>query len=459
MADGNQEQAEHLFEAAAMCQRRGEYNAALDLYRRVIAMAPQRAGAYMAVANILKDQGKLAAAVAHLRRATIAIAPSAAAYADLGLYLCRLQQYDAAAEAIAKSLALEPHRAGTLVNQGILLHKMGDFPGSIGAYDQALALEPENPFARWNRGLTLLADGDLARGFADYEYRARIPGAGPRDPGIPLWQGENLYRKTLIVHAEQGIGDTLQFLRYVPFLAAAGARIVFGPQVELMALLKDFPGIAQLAPPGSTIAADFHVPLMSLAHRFGTTLESIPSKTPYLIPPAGLSATLTQPRGSKLRIGLVWAGRPTHQDDHARSMPLEELLTLTDLTAATFYSLQIGERAKEIEACGAAGLIHDLSPQLTDFSVTAAVLTELDLVISVDTAIVHLAGAMARPCFVLLPFAADWRWLRQREDSPWYPTLRLFRQASPGDWAGVMPRLRAAIEQMLLPRRAGSGAP
>jgi Tetratricopeptide repeat/Glycosyltransferase family 9 (heptosyltransferase) len=451
MADGNgnEERAEQLFQAAALCQQRGEIDSALDLYRRVIATAPRRAGAYMATANILKDQGKRAAAAAYLRRATMAIAPSAAAYADLGLYLCRLQQYEAAGEAIARSLAIEPRRVGTLVNQGILLHKMGDIPGALRAYDHAIAVEPENPFARWNRGLTLLADGDLARGFGDYEYRARIPGGGPRDPGIALWQGENLYRKTLIVHAEQGIGDTLQFLRYVPFLAAAGARVVFGPQLELMALLKDFPGIAELAPPGSTLAADFHVPLMSLAHRFGTTLESIPCKTPYLVPPAGLSATLTQPRGSKLRIGVVWAGRPAHQDDHARSMPFEELLALADLPSATFYSLQIGERAQDIAACGAAGLIRDLSPQLTDFAVTAAVLRELDLVVTVDTAVAHLAGAMARPCFVLLPFCADWRWLRQREDSPWYPTLRLFRQASPGDWAGVMPRLRAAIEQLL----------
>jgi hypothetical protein len=449
MADGNREQAEQVFHAAAIRQQKGELDAALDLYRRVIRMAPQRAGAYMATANILRDQGKLAAAAAYLRRALAATAQSAPAYADLALSLCRLQQYDAAAEAIAKSLALEPDRAGTLVNQGILLHRLGDGPGAAAAFDRALALEPENPFAHWNRALTRLADGDLAGGFADYEYRSKIPGFGPRDPGVAPWRGENLYRKTLLVHAEQGIGDTLQFIRYVPFLAASGARIVFGPPPELMSLLKDFTGIAELAPPGTIIPADYHVPLMTLPHRFGTTLESIPCKTPYLKPPAGLSATLTQPRGSKLRIGLVWAGRPTHQEDHARSMPLEPLLGLADLRAATFYSLQLGERAKDIEACGASGLIRDLGPQLSDFGVTAAVLSELDLVISVDTAVAHLAGAMGRPCFVLLPFCADWRWLRQREDSPWYPTLRLFRQRAPGDWSGVIPRVRAAIEQML----------
>jgi hypothetical protein len=203
---------------------------------------------------------------------------------------------------------------------------------------------------------------------------------------------------------------------------------------------------------GKLPLTDFHVPLLTLPLRFATTLDDVPATVPYITPPQGLQATLVRAPDTRLAVGIAWAGRPTHKYDRDRSMAIEEFLALSDLPGVALYSLQTGARSQDLAASGAGVLIRDCSAALGDFADTATALTQIDLVVCVDTALAHLAGAMGRNAFVLLPFVADWRWLRQRQDSPWYPTLRLFRQEKPGDWKSVIRRVREAVADLLGPR-------
>jgi tetratricopeptide (TPR) repeat protein len=393
-------------------------------------------------ASALGKEGKLRVAVACLRRA-IALEPrSPLLYRALGVFLYRMAAFEEAAAQLRRSLEFEPGSAVTLQAYGSALHALGDAAGAVAAMDQALGIADDLRL-RYDLAMVLLANGDFARGFAEHEHR-RIQTSLKDAP--PLWQGEDLAGRTILVHAEQGMGDTIQFARYIPLLAERGARVIFGVPPSLRGLFAGFPGTAGVTSVVEAASlADFHVPLMSLPHRFGTQLRSIPP-APYLTVPGTLKARLKRPPGTNIAAGIVWAGSAKYSSDRHRSLPVEEFLALAELPRVALHSLQVGPRSADLAAAGGDALVTDLSPQLTDFAITAAVLNEIDLVITVDTAVAHLAGAMGRPCWVLLPFSADWRWLRNREDSPWYPSLRLFRQTSPGDWPGVMQRVRNALE-------------
>jgi Flp pilus assembly protein TadD len=449
MSAGVLEQVQQLFQQAREHQKRGETEAAFPLYRRVTEIAPGHADAWNNLGVLLADRQKLAAGAACIRRAIRLNRNSGAYHSNLGMVLWRMCRFDEAATALCQAVALEPDRREALFNLGLTYHSLGKGDEAVTAFDGALALAPEDAAYRWERALTLLANGDLRDGFAEYEIRWEAKGVAPPQFPMPLWKGEPLGGRHILVTAEQGFGDTIQYARYLPILAERGARVVFAVPAELLRLFHGFPGTVAVIDRASAMPlTNFHVPLMSLPHRLGTTLRSIPAEIPYLSVPGTLSAKLARPPGTTLAIGIAWAGRPTHEFDQRRSMSPEEFLALSDLPGVALFSLQKGERAPELAATGADALTRDLGAQLEDFAVTAAVLKELDLVVSVDTAVVHLAGAMGRTAFVLLPFVADWRWLRGRVDSPWYPTLRLFRQEKPGDWAGVMRHVRAAVEEM-----------
>jgi hypothetical protein len=244
------------------------------------------------------------------------------------------------------------------------------------------------------------------------------------------------------VQSEQGFGDALQFARYVPLLAAHGARIVLECLPELKSLFATLPGVEQVILKGEPAPpVDLSVPLLSLARVFGTSLATIPAQVPYL---GAQTASLPRRPGTLLNVGLVWAGKPTPRD---RSWPLPLLATLTEDPRIAFFSLQTGPRAQELSAHGFDRLVVDLAPYLKDFAATAAAMNALDLVITIDTASAHLAGALGRPAFVLLRYVSDWRWLDYRDDSPWYPTARLFRQSRPDDFAQPVDRVREALQQ------------
>ena len=455
-------QVQQLFAAAMERQGQGDAQGAFDLYVRVLEQEPFLPDAYNNLAILLKAQRRLPAAVACLERA-VQLAPETGAFwSNLGNLLWMSLRFDEAMAAFRRALALEPDRHETHHNLGLLQFSLGDFAAAVESYDRALALTPGARLVRWDRALALLASGDLAAGFAAYDARFDLDDPTMNfDPllrqaralAVPLWQGEDLSGKTLFVYAEQGHGDTLQFARFLPLAAARGARVIFACAAELARLMASVPGIAELrvlAPSTPLPPADFQLPLMSLPGRLGVTLATLPNAVPYLAPPlAVVGPGVPRPRGTRLAVGIAWAGRPEHSNDANRSMALEDLLRLADLPGIALYSLQVGARAGDIAKAAAAPLISDFSPQIADFADTARLVEQLDLVICIDTALAHLAGALGRPCFVLLPFTADWRWLGGREDSPWYPSLRLFRQPAPRDWASVIARVRETLAALL----------
>jgi len=276
---------------------------------------------------------------------------------------------------------------------------------------------------------------------------------------MPPCQGESLSGKTVLVHTEQGFGDTIQFIRFIPMLvirfipmlAAKGARVLLSCPPEMMRLMARFSGVAQNLVHGAPMPGivDFHVPILSLPYRLGVTLETLPRRVPYLAPPTGVVGPPVPRTGdTRLAVGIAWAGNPKHLNDTNRSMPLEHVFTLTDLSGVVLYSLQKGARAADLRTLGFDAFVPDLEPGIGDFADMSAAIMKLDLVVTIDSAPAHLAGALGRRAFVMIPAKSDWRWLRGRDDSPWYPTLRLFRQGTAGDWGGVMERVRVAVKEM-----------
>jgi hypothetical protein len=309
---------------------------------------------------------------------------------------------------------------------------------------------PEFADAHFNQSLALLASGDYARGFAEYEWRWKRTGMpAQRDFGRPPWLGESpLAEKTILVHAEQGFGDCIQFARYVPLLARAGAKVVLEVQPELKSLFSRLAGAEHVLARGDALPAfDVHCPLGSLPLAFKTEPASVPAEIPYLKADEARVAKWW-PRLAALkppRVALVWAGNPNHPNDRNRSIALARLRPLWEAGGANFVSLQRELReADAAELKAAPGVLH-LGEELADLDDAAAVLARCDLAIAVDTAVAHLAAAMGRPTWVLLPFAPDWRWTPEGERSPWYPAARLIRQPLPGDWDSVIARVRAEL--------------
>ncbi|MBF0372933.1 MAG: hypothetical protein HQL39_05880, partial [Alphaproteobacteria bacterium] len=292
----------------------------------------------------------------------------------------------------------------------------------------------------------LMLMGEFREGARIYEGRVKSQmDLVGRDYPQPAWNGAKFKNRTLFLHSEQGLGDTLNFLRYVPLVKARGGRVILECQAPLLPLCAGLGADRVIAAGETPPPFDLCRSLVSLPFVFGHDLKSLPAKVPYLVTPAdrveAWRARLGAPQPGRLRIGLVWAGSPGHGNDRHRSVSIDSLRPILDVPGATFFSLQKGPAADQLRQAGLSGTVHDLGASLRDFADTAAVVELLDLVISVDTSVVHLAGALARPCWAMLPFCPDWRWLIGREDSPWYPTLRLFRQTTSGDWAGVVDRM------------------
>jgi TPR repeat/Glycosyltransferase family 9 (heptosyltransferase) len=324
---------------------------------------------------------------------------------------------------------------------------------ALASYGRAIALDKDFAEAHLNAAHALLSLGDLPRGFAAYEWRWKNESLtiSRRKFREPLWLGAPpVAGKTILLHAEQGLGDTIQFARYAKLLARAGGNVVLEVAPALKQLISGMDGVSRVLAQGDALPRfDLHCPLASLPLAFKTELASIPAEIPYLAAPAerldkwrARMEALARPR-----IALAWSGNAAHANDRNRSIPLARLEPLWSRTNVTFVSVQRDVREADAGAlAGAARLVH-LGDELSDFADTAAVLALADLVISVDSAVAHLAGAMGRPAWILLPFSPDWRWLLGREDSPWYPTARLFRQPAIGDWQGVIERLRQELTQ------------
>jgi hypothetical protein len=390
--------------------------------------------------------GQLAEAIAAYRQC-VAVQPDYPhARYHLGVALGDAEHYDEAVTWLQQVIAAEPEHAEAWNSLGYCYSRRRQPVQAMAAYERAIALQPQYAQAHVNLGMTLLQLGDYTRGFTEYEWRWQTGQFPSFQCPHPRWDGRPIPDKTLLIHTEQGAGDAIQFARYLPLVAQRCGRLLVVCPADLMPLFATLPGVTQLREPGTVTVAEFdtHLPLLSLPQVGGTTLATIPATVPYVDVTAirrrkdpHTLPQLTLSGGRK--VGIMWAGSPTHRDDRHRSCPLHALLPLLRLPDLAFYSLQKGERQQDLAALPPDVRVQDLSPSVHDFGDLAVCLDQLDLVITVDTSVAHLAGALGKPVWVLLSAVPDWRWGLEGERTPWYPTMRLFRQAETGDWAAVMP--------------------
>lgn len=438
---GKGKDAQVLNQMGLIRRQQEQWDQAIGFYQQAIHLHPQFAEAHCNLANLLRSRGRVEEAIIHYQAAIDADPTAVEARNNLANVLKQLGRLPEAVAQYRAAIEQQPSFADAHNNLGVVLHEQGEFAAAIGCYHQALQLNPAYPDAHVNLGLLKLLLGDLATGFREYEWRWQRRDIAPRSFAQPRWDGSDLQGKTILIHVEQGFGDTIQFLRYVPLLGQRGGRVLVECAPPMQRLLAAVPEIQQLVLKDAPLPAfDCYTSLLSLPHQFGTTQETVPPPLALTAPP--LQAAL--PVTPQLKVGLVWAGSSINPIDARRSIDLSQLQPLLSLPQIRIYSLQTGERATDLTPFLSAQ-VYDLSPSLQDFADTAAVVAALDLVITVDTAIAHLAGSLGKPVWVLLPFVPDWRWLLDRSDSPWYPTARLFRQTQAGDWAGVVERVRQAL--------------
>ena len=421
---------------------------AVSCYEQALRLNPDSAPAWNNLGVAHHKAGRSAQAVECHRRA-IGLEPAVSShYNNLAYALRGMDRPTEAIQEIQTALQFDPSSWTLKLNLGDALREAGRIDESIAVYEELLQAEPSLAEAHFGRAFSLLVAGDMARGWEEYEWRWCMKDhAAPREFPQAAWQGGEVKGLRLFVHAEQGAGDCIQMARYLPELARRGARVILECSGSLVRLLRTMEGVEQVIAKGDTLPAfDRSCALMSLPRCLKTTVDSIPASVPYL---AGPGHTPKLPHvsgavGSDLKIGLVWAGNPSLLNDRHRSIPLEIFQPLLARTKATFYSLQVRQGSASAPNPPESKLV-DLSPLIRDYADTAALVDQLDLVISVDTSVAHLAGALGRPIWLLLPFAPDWRWLLGRADSPWYPTMRLFRQPQPGDWAAVVRQVESGL--------------
>jgi tetratricopeptide (TPR) repeat protein len=422
-------------------------------FERALTLRPEDAEALHGLGAVRQRQERLDEAAACFERA-VAVQPGrAAGWYALGSVRHRQSRPDDAAGCYERAIALRPDDPGPYANLALILKDRGDLPAALALLDRALALQPDHAEAQLNQAMIRLLAGDFAAGWRQYEWRWQTRQLDPdrRSFTMPRWDGSAGNGRTILLWAEQGLGDTLQICRYAPLVAARGWRVVVAVPASLTRLLRSLPGVSVQEIGAPPAAADCHCPLMSLPLLFGTRVETVPAAPRYLAAdPADVARRrpLLAAPGAVLTVGLAWAGNPgvlsaMHQGvDRRRSIPLGRLAPLLAVEGVRFVSLQKDRRAGERPE--SFGLL-DIMDEVRDFADTAAIIAALDLVITVDTAIVHLAGALGKPVWLLNRFDPCWRWLLGRDDSPWYPGLRQFRQTAPGDWSGPIAAAAAAL--------------
>jgi tetratricopeptide (TPR) repeat protein len=428
-------------------QQKGLIAESIAAYRRALQIRPTCVEALNNLGNALQQEMDFAGA-AEVYRQAIALKPDLAdAHNNLGRALKDLGLLDEAMASYRKAIEIVPGHADAHSNLGNALRELGQLEAAEAEFSAALSADPNFAEAGWNLGLLSLLRGDFERGFEAYELRNKVKESYV-DPQFlrSFWDGSDLSGRTILLLAEQGLGDTIHFIRYVPQVRARGGRVMVLAQPRLVKLLTAQPGIDRVLTVGEEIPPfDVTCPLMSLPRVLRTTLRTIPNEVPYLVVDAGKAdawkAKLSLDRPN---VGLVWAGNPTYRNDRLRSIELRQWEPILRTPGINWISLQKGPAATQARDWP----IADYSERLADLQDTAALVSRLDLVIAVDTAVAHLAGALGRPTWMLIPFAPDWRWMLDREDSPWYPTMRLFRQPSRGDWTTPIEKLAAQLRAL-----------
>ena len=423
---------------------------ATQLMQNGIRQNPTYANLHFYLANIYNELEQLDLAIASFRQALSIQPDHAQALGNLGIVLLKKRDAKAAIEAFQMALALDRNYVDAHNNLGNALLQFNRFDEAMASYRNGLEIDPGSERLIYNRGLLSLLLGDFESGWEDYEYRwYQTEQTARRDFHQPLWQNDaEISGRKILLHAEQGIGDALQFCRYVERVVALGAIVYLEVHPQIKSLLQLMPGVAAVVAMGEALPDfDYHCPFASLPLAFHTSLATIPAKIPYLNAPIErVQHWENYFHGYRFpRIGIVWSGGTMLKNDHNRSMKLEAFSQVVKNGEYRFFSLQKDVRAVDAPQLEKLPELNHLGPQLTDFVETAAAIANLDLVISVDTSVAHLAGALGKPVWILLPFSPDFRWLLDRADSPWYPSARLFRQSSIGDWNGVMQELQVAL--------------
>lgn len=464
----------------------GQVQRAIERYQQAIALDPDFPEAFYNLANAQAEVGLLEEAKTGCERAIQLKPDYAQAYNQLGLVLRRLDQGRQAIDALQRAISLAPQLAESYNNLGIVLREQGDLIRARQFYEQALALEPDAPEtlcnlantlkeqghcqeaiecytraielkpdyadAHWNLSIAYLLKGELTLGWTQYPWRTQAKLSSvlcPHDYDGPAWTGAPFRDKRLLVYSEQGLGDTIQFSRYLPLVKALGGKILLETWAPLKRLLLSIPEVDSVRETCSAripeTEFDLCASIMDLPRLFRTTLDSIPNRVPYLeTGQPGAHPEIEALSQDEYNIGIAWAGAPTHGNDKNRSCALHDFRALVNLPGIRLFSLQKGPACEQLNEHPDLNL-QDLVTSCQDLMDTACVMRDLDLIITVDTALAHLAGALGKATWTLLPFAPDWRWLLRREDTPWYPTMRLFRQDVPGDWNSVFERVRQAL--------------
>ncbi len=430
---------------------------AIQAFQEAIRIKPDYADAYYNFGLVLKKRQQFEEAVQNFKQVMKITPDDADAYYNLGNTYEALDRYEPAAKNYQLAIKKNGTFVGAFNNLALVLKKMGRIDEAISYFREALRLQPGLAEAHWNLSLALLINGQFEEGWKEHEWRfmkGKRSTIYPHRFGMPLWDGSSFAGKRLFVHSEQGFGDTLQFIRYLPMVKRLGGTLVFEAFGPLLETISGFPGIdklVEISPDRRHVEnCDYYVPLMSLPMLFATDIPTIPSNIPYIFAdPEKASQWKNRINKKGYKIGIAWAGKPEHENDGNRSCELAQFLPLAGMPGIAMYGLQKGGAARQAETLDGMRRMINFDCELKDFSETAAAIENLDLIISVDTALVHLAGAMGKPVWTLLPYAPDWRWLLEREDSPWYPTMRLFRQPAHGDWGAVFGEVKDELEKLV----------
>lgn len=421
----------------------GRVSSAAVQFEKALGLVRDDIDAALGLGHCLHHLGKFEDALVLYDR-LVEVSPSCAAgWNNRGTTLLEMCRYADAAASFTRALEIAASLHDARVALASCQQALGLVDEAMHSCDMVLAAAPEHAEAHWNRSLLLLLKGQYREGWREYEWRWQKRGftSPQRDFVQPRWYGEPAAGKTILIHAEQGFGDTLQFCRYLPLVAAQGLLVVFECHPPLVQLMRSLESNLQVVAMGQPLPAfDLHLPLMSLPLIFDTIVETVPAAVPYLAPVNQPCDRRQFGDSAKLNIGLCWAGKG--YPDPLRSCPLELLEPLAGLPDLAWYSLQVGWQGNMPLP------MTDFTEQFSDFADTADVIAQLDLVITIDTAVAHLAGALGRPTWVMLPHAPDWRWMQEREDSPWYPTMRVFRQKAPGDWSGTISAVERSLRKL-----------
>ena len=443
------EDTESMFGQAVELHQQGKMVEAVQAYSQILAKEPRHPDIYNNLGVALRSLGKLEAAVACYRRALAYGQQTANVYSNLGNALRESARFDEAEVAHDRSVELDGDSASGIYNRALVDRDLCRDDMAMEKYDHALKIDPGYVDCHWDRSLVLLRNKNLKEGFQEYEWRWKLPQNPPRGFKQPLWDGSDLDGKTILLHQEQGFGDMIQFARYVPLVKEKGGTVVIECQPELLRLFATLEGVDRVVSSDAPLPDfDINAPILTLGKIFGTTLDSIPSNVPYVRAPKQHGFVLS-PHPRTLSVGICWAGKPTHKNDRNRSCSFGDFMDLTAVADTTFFSLQKGDAFNEFFERAGGILIVDVGSNLNDFADTAAVVDQLDVLITVDTSIAHLAGAMGRPVWVLVPFAPDWRWMLNRNDSPRYPSMRLFRQTETGNWGPVFKQVEEALQELV----------